>query len=786
MQPLFSIAIPTFNSLASLKLVLRCLEVQAFAPGDFGCVVVDDGSTDGTAEFLQSYRPAFGFKSIINRHNTGRAQARDLAWRKCNGEIVIFLDSDMLPSPHWLEQYRQAFAAGAPDVVSGTRYNLQLDARQGDRVEELARWAGTTPEQLFVANIAEDQFRLIDGRARLGQYAHPVYEKLETEVRQVYASDAQSLICCWSFMASNAAVRRSLLQRTSGFNPCMVRGDDLELAIRLWEIGARFGFADEAQAIHLGGAEQTIYWPTMNDLATAFCRHPYRLVLMMHLWRFYHSPDHSSAVPPGFEHLLSLHRDSQDASPPDILEQCQRIYKQPFPANCRYSRDELIEFFSLSPFWTPEQAADGLDLAVSRGLYVESREGQLYFDNYHTDNWLRDCTSIMERWLAPFVLNHNKTPFQDTQQPSKLLSFDCRGTYEVIIPAEALAGVEGQLFINLSLPVEHICQSEVRLTNCSPSNLLEYRDRAGGMAVNIPLVERGGEEIRIGYDFTCRMHEFAPVEKERGEVAASPAELARHLRPSFPPKYMVRARSLLDQIITDKQAGPYNIARMIYMWIQHQVLFTQTPFHFPYFLIMDTGFGPCTQLTRLFVNLCRLSGIPARELCGAPVMQDAAKLLRDFNEGTTYDIDLSFRGYTPFIHTWAEFYDPARGWLPVEIHGFGEKCVTALNIVDEHFVEEVREIYAEIYKPLLFGSMAPFRIYTSEQANKQPVYPLVKNGGSIKGLPEVTAATLYNLRCSFSSDRVSDDPSLNPAWPNHQGLTTQTESLQVQSSDTHQ
>lgn len=780
MQPLFSIAIPTFNSLASLKLVLRCLEAQTFGPDDFECVIVDDGSTDGTAEFLQSYSPAFGFRRVTNRHNTGRAQARDLAWRKCEGEIVIFLDSDMLPSPHWLEQYRQAFATGAPDVVSGTRCNLQLDARQEEGVAELARWAGATRAQLFAVHAAQDQFRALERRARLGQFAHPVYEKLETELPQVYASDAQSLVCCWSFIASNAAVRRSLLQKTSGFNPCLLRDEDLELAIRLWEIGARFGFAEEAKALHLGGTEQAIYWPTMNDLVTSFCRHPYRLVLMMHLWRFYHSPGNSSAaVPPGFDHLLALHSAGQEAAPPDILEQCQRIYKQPFPVDCRYSRDHFIEYLSFSPFWTPEQAADGLDLAVRRGLYVERREGQLYFDIYHTENWLRDCTPAMQRWLAPCILNNNRTPFQASQQPSKLLSFDCRGTYEAIIPAAALAGVEGQLFFNLSLPVEHICQSDMRITNCYPGNLLEYRDRAGGMAVNVPLVERGGEEIRIGYDFTCRMHEFAPVEKGAGAPVASPAELARYLRASLPPKYKLKAESLLDRIITDKLAGPYNIARMIYMWIQHQVVFTETPFLYPYFLILDTGFGPCAQLTRLFVNLCRLSGIPARELCGAPVPQDVSKLLRDFKEGATYDLDLSFRGYTPFVHTWAEFYDPKRGWVPVEIHGFGEKCVTPLNMVDEHLREEVREIYDEVYKPLLFGSMTPFRIYTSEQSNKLPTYPLVKNGSDIKGLQEVAAVMRYNLRCSFSSDQVSAERSFNPAWPDHPGLSTYSESLQL-------
>jgi GT2 family glycosyltransferase len=746
MQPRFSIVIPAFNSSSSLQLLLRCLEAQQGAINDYECIVIDDGSTDSAAPFLKEYNPKFSFRYFVNDHNLGRAQARELGWQQSLGEIVIFLDSDMLPAPDWLEGYREAFAGETLDVVSGVRYSVDLDASRVDCAEGLARLVGVELEELFVRDAA-GQFHEIEARAKLGQFSHAVYEKLETEMRQVYEADPQSLICAWSFMASNSAVRRSLLQETSGFNPCLRRFDDLELAIRLWELGARFGFAGQAKAFHLCAEERPIYWPGMNDLLMLFSRHPYRLVFMMHLWMFYHSQAHNASPPALFNHLLSVNQANEEAQQLNLTEQFQAIYKQPFPIDARYDMDRVIEYYSSSPYWTKEQVASGLDQAIRRGVYTEQRAGRFYFDIYHIDNWLRDCTPILQRWLAPHVLNHNRTPFQHTQQPSELLTFRCRGTYEITVPAEAIAGVEGEVILNLSVPVEHTCQSDVKIADCSPANMLDYKDRAGGMIMNLPVNGRPGEDIKIHYSFTCLLHEFAPVEKERGALA--PAELSRFLRPSFPPEHMVKAKALLDQIITDRTKEPYAVARMIYSWIQHQVVFIETPFMYPYYLILDTGLGPCVQMTRLFINLCRLTGIPAREQCGALLPQDPAKLLRDLSEGTPHELKVLFRGATPFAHTWAEFYDPARGWVPIEIHGFGRKCVTALNIVDKHVMEEVYEVYDEIKKPLLFGSMSPFRIYTSEQANKLPVYPLVKTGGAVKALQETAGIIRYNLYCSF-------------------------------------
>lgn len=69
-----SICIPTFNRLESLKLCLRSIEKSIIASGlceEIELCVSDNGSSDGTAEFLKSYNPQFRFSKNINNKNLG-------------------------------------------------------------------------------------------------------------------------------------------------------------------------------------------------------------------------------------------------------------------------------------------------------------------------------------------------------------------------------------------------------------------------------------------------------------------------------------------------------------------------------------------------------------------------------------------------------------------------------------------------------------------------------------------------------------------------------------------
>ncbi len=104
--PEFTVAIPTHDRLDVLPEVLDALDAQQSAP-DFEVLVVDDGSTDGTARFLagrRSRRPLRWFAQA----NRGPAAARNLAVREARGARIAFLGDDTVPDPAWLAAHRDA------------------------------------------------------------------------------------------------------------------------------------------------------------------------------------------------------------------------------------------------------------------------------------------------------------------------------------------------------------------------------------------------------------------------------------------------------------------------------------------------------------------------------------------------------------------------------------------------------------------------------------------------------------------------------------------------------
>src|SRR5262245_49126483 len=130
MKPTYSVVIPVFNLSPILNLLLRCLEAQTLPREQFECIIVDDGSTDGSSELLKGYAGGVHLKRHFNIVNLGRSQTRNIGWRQAEGEIVVFLDGDMLPAPEWLEDYHQEFTRNKAEVISGGRYSIDISAQQ--------------------------------------------------------------------------------------------------------------------------------------------------------------------------------------------------------------------------------------------------------------------------------------------------------------------------------------------------------------------------------------------------------------------------------------------------------------------------------------------------------------------------------------------------------------------------------------------------------------------------------------------------------------------------------
>ena len=103
-----SVVIPTRDRLGSLKLALEALTRQTLAPGAFDVVVVDDGSSDQTAEFLAA-PPAYPFSLRSTRQaGSGPAAARNRAIGLTAGPRILLLGDDMFPEPDALRRHLEA------------------------------------------------------------------------------------------------------------------------------------------------------------------------------------------------------------------------------------------------------------------------------------------------------------------------------------------------------------------------------------------------------------------------------------------------------------------------------------------------------------------------------------------------------------------------------------------------------------------------------------------------------------------------------------------------------
>jgi glycosyltransferase involved in cell wall biosynthesis len=207
--PSLSVVVPTYNRRAGVERLLRTLAEQTFPSSQFEVVVVDDGSTDGTAEALARFEAPYRLRALTQA-NAGPAAARNNGLQHAEGRLIVFLDDDVVPSPGLLATHA-AIQGNADDlVVVGPMYP-PTDWQRTVWV----RWE-------------------------------------ERQLLKQYAAMDQGLYACTprQFYTGNASAPRDLLLRSGGFDARFKRAEDVELAFRLWAMGARFHFEPRADVLH--------------------------------------------------------------------------------------------------------------------------------------------------------------------------------------------------------------------------------------------------------------------------------------------------------------------------------------------------------------------------------------------------------------------------------------------------------------------------------------------------------------------------------------------------------
>jgi glycosyltransferase involved in cell wall biosynthesis len=118
----FSVVIPTYNRQPILEKCLRALEVQELSRSssvtDYEIVLIDDGSTDGTLEWLAAHKAEFPHVRCFEQDHAGPAAARNLGVEKALGDTIIFIDSDLVVLKNFLQAHADALVQGGEKLGS--------------------------------------------------------------------------------------------------------------------------------------------------------------------------------------------------------------------------------------------------------------------------------------------------------------------------------------------------------------------------------------------------------------------------------------------------------------------------------------------------------------------------------------------------------------------------------------------------------------------------------------------------------------------------------------------
>ena len=216
--PRISVVVCSYNGERTIHDTLEALRRLEYP--DFEVIVVDDGSTDGTAAIARGYDVR-----LISTENQGLSSARNTGMEASTGEVVAYMDDDAYPDPHWLQYLADTFRRGDYAGVGGPNI-----APPGDGL--VADCVASAP-------------------------GGPVHVLLSDR-------EAEHIPGC------NMSFRKGALQAVGGFDPQFrAAGDDVDMCWRLQDGGWTLGFSPGAMVWHHRRNSVRMYWKQQQGYGKA-------------------------------------------------------------------------------------------------------------------------------------------------------------------------------------------------------------------------------------------------------------------------------------------------------------------------------------------------------------------------------------------------------------------------------------------------------------------------------------------------------------------------------------
>jgi glycosyltransferase involved in cell wall biosynthesis len=212
-EPTISVIVPTRNRARSLRALLESFDALKTPPVPYEIVIADNGSTDDSARLLADWRASGPARSVVRVNQPGKSRAVNAAIAHSRGQLIAFVDDDVVVEPEWLAEVWDYF----------TRHDCA--AAQGSVV-----WP---PE----ATADPALFALLD------RYRTIVHLDLAPDTVRTKLTGA------------NMTVRRHTFAVVGTFNEAIGPGaaglsEDNELAGRILKHGGWIGYMSRARVIH--------------------------------------------------------------------------------------------------------------------------------------------------------------------------------------------------------------------------------------------------------------------------------------------------------------------------------------------------------------------------------------------------------------------------------------------------------------------------------------------------------------------------------------------------------
>ncbi len=139
MNSLVSVLMPSYNAAATIPTALASLFAQSY--GDWECIVVDDGSSDGTRDLVLATKDS-RVRYLRLERNRGRGGARQVALDNAKGDLIAFLDADDWYYPWKLEQ-QNAILRDHPELAVLSTGEVVVERNELRRVRLSGASAGS-------------------------------------------------------------------------------------------------------------------------------------------------------------------------------------------------------------------------------------------------------------------------------------------------------------------------------------------------------------------------------------------------------------------------------------------------------------------------------------------------------------------------------------------------------------------------------------------------------------------------------------------------------------------